>query len=108
VHPHELHKAMDTLMQKGYYYSDLLTGKLIHSLHDKDNNSNSALSKLTEKESQFLSLCCSELSYKEIAEQMYISPRTVDGYRDKLFEKLDVKSRVGLVLFAIKNGVIKI
>jgi len=108
VHPHELHKAMDTLMQKGFYYSDLVTGKLIHSLHDRDNNSNSALSKLTEKESQFLSLCCSELSYKEIAEQMYISPRTVDGYRDKLFEKLDVKSRVGLVLFAIKNGVINI
>lgn len=108
VHPHELHKAMDTLMQKGFYYSDLVTGKLIHSLNDKDNNSNSALSKLTQKESQFLSLCCSELSYKEIAEQMYISPRTVDGYRDKLFEKLDVKSRVGLVLFAIKNGVINI
>ncbi|HZW70496.1 MAG TPA: response regulator transcription factor [Hanamia sp.] len=105
VHPHELHKAMDTLMQKGFYYSDMVTGKLIHSLNDKDDNSQSTLSKLTEKEIRFLSLCCSELSYKEIADQMYISPRTADGYRDKLFEKLNVKSRVGLVLFAIKNGV---
>jgi len=108
VHPHELHKAMDTLMQKGFYYSDMVTGKLIHSLHDKDDDSQSILSKLTERETKFLSLCCSELSYKEIADQMYISPRTADGYRDKLFEKLEVKSRVGLVLFAIKNGVVNI
>lgn len=108
VHPHELHKAMDTLMQKGFYYSDMVTGKLIHSLHDKDDDSHSILSKLTERETKFLSLCCSELSYKEIADQMYISPRTADGYRDKLFEKLEVKSRVGLVLFAIKNGVVNI
>jgi len=108
VHPHELHKAMDTLMQKGFYYSDMVTGKLIHSLHDKDDDSQSILSKLTERETKFLSLCCSELSYKEIADQMYISPRTADGYRDKLFEKLEVKSRVRLVLFAIKNGVVNI
>jgi DNA-binding NarL/FixJ family response regulator len=48
------------------------------------------------------------MSYKEIAEKMFLSPRTVEGYRDNLFEKLAVKSRVGLVLFAIKNGIVKV
>jgi DNA-binding NarL/FixJ family response regulator len=48
------------------------------------------------------------MTYKEIAEQMHLSPRTIDGYRDALFEKLSIKSRVGLVLYAIKNGIVKI
>lgn len=109
AHPRELQHAMDALMKKGFFYSDLVTGKLIHSLNnDKDEHEHSILSALTEREINFLKLCCFELSYKEIADQMYISPRTADGYRDKLFEKLNVKSRVGLVLFAIKNGVTNI
>jgi DNA-binding CsgD family transcriptional regulator len=61
---------------------------------------------LNEKELRFLKLAASELTYKEIAEQMHLSPRTIDGYRDELFEKLNIKSRVGLVLFAIKNGIV--
>ena len=109
AHPNELREAMDALMQKGFFYSDLVTGRLIHSLNnEKDNPDQFKLSKLTGKEINFLSLCCSELSYKEIADKMYISPRTADGYRDKLFEKLDVKTRVGLVLFAVKNRVVDI
>jgi DNA-binding NarL/FixJ family response regulator len=48
------------------------------------------------------------MSYKEIAEKMFLSPRTVEGYRDNLFEKLGVKTRVGLVLFAIKNGIVNV
>jgi two-component system invasion response regulator UvrY len=48
------------------------------------------------------------MTYKEIADYMYLSPRTIDGYRDALFEKLGIKNRVGLVLFAIKNGIIKV
>lgn len=106
AHPHELRDAMNALMKNGFFYSDLVTGKLIHSLNSEpDEMDHSVLSKLTEREIHFLKLCCLELSYKEIADQMYVSPRTTDGYRDKLFEKLNVKSRVGLVLFAIKNGV---
>ncbi|MBD0288749.1 MAG: helix-turn-helix transcriptional regulator, partial [Flavisolibacter sp.] len=65
------------------------------------------ISQLNEKEIQFLKLCCTEMTYKEIADVMHVSPRTVDDYRDKLFEKLNVKNRVGLVLFAIKNGIVK-
>ncbi len=48
------------------------------------------------------------MTYKEIADKMNLSPRTIDGYRDSLFEKLNLKSRVGLVLYAIRNGLYKL
>lgn len=51
---------------------------------------------------------CSELTYKEIAERMYRSPKTIDGYRNNLFEKLNIKNRTGLVLYAIRNKIFKL
>ena len=69
----------------------------------KNLKSDQIRSHLKEKEIEFIRLCCSELTYKEIATVMNLSPKTVDGYREALFEKLDVKSRVGLVMFAIRN-----
>jgi two-component system, NarL family, invasion response regulator UvrY len=53
-------------------------------------------------------MACTEMTYKEIADKMFLSPRTIDGYRDALFEKLGVTSRVGLVLFAIRNGIFNV
>ncbi len=50
---------------------------------------------------------CKELAYKEIAQQMNLSPRTVEGYRDTLCERLNVKGRIGLVLYAVKKGIVK-
>ncbi len=61
--------------------------------------------RLTEREIQFLRLACSELTYKQIADRMCLSVRTIDGYRDSLFGKLHLHTRVGLVLFAIKEGI---
>lgn len=63
---------------------------------------------LNSREVEFLKLACTEMTYKEIAVKMYLSARTIDGYRDSLFEKLAVKSRVGLVLYAIKNGIVSV
>jgi DNA-binding NarL/FixJ family response regulator len=63
---------------------------------------------LNERELELLKLICTELTFKEIAEKMHMSPRTVDGYRDTLLEKLQCKSRIGLVIFAIKNGIVVI
>lgn len=62
---------------------------------------------LTEKQKKFLRLSASDLTYKEIAERMAITPKTVDRYRDELFRKLNIKSRVGLALFAIRIGLIE-
>ena len=107
AHPSELLNAMNTISDNGFYYTDFVTGRLINSLNENDS-SKKQHQQLTEREIQFLCLCCSEYSYKEIADKLYISPRTADGYRDKLFEKLNIKSRVGLVLFAIRNGLFKL
>jgi DNA-binding CsgD family transcriptional regulator len=57
---------------------------------------------------EFLKWLCTEFSYKEIADKMGVSPRTVDGYRDNLQEKLDCKGRIGLVLWAIKHGIVTV
>jgi DNA-binding NarL/FixJ family response regulator len=56
----------------------------------------------------FIKLACSEKTYSEIAKEMFLSERTIDGYRDTLFKKLNVTTRVGLVMYAIKNGLVKI
>ena len=102
--PAELKTALDSVMNKNVYLSEYVSGKLVSGLHNNvDADEKEAV--LNEKEREFLRWTCSELSYKEIAEKMFISPRTVDDYRQSLFNKLKVHSRVGLVMYAIKNGV---
>ncbi|MFT7628873.1 MAG: DNA-binding CsgD family transcriptional regulator, partial [Ulvibacter sp.] len=58
-----------------------------------------------ENQIKFMKLACSEMTYKEIADVMCLSPKTIDGYRQDLFNKLEIKNRVGLVLYALKNDI---
>ena len=74
----------------------------------KAEQGGSYLFRLTEREKEFMRFSCTEMTYKEIALEMEVSPRTVDGYRDGLFGKLCVKSRVGLAIYAIRAGLVKI
>ena len=106
--PAELRAALDGIISKGFYYSEMVTGKLIHTINSMDENDNNikGIIKLNDREITFLKLVCTELTYKEIADKMFLSPRTIDGYRDDLFQKLNIKTRVGLVMYAIKNGII--
>jgi len=108
--PAELKAAIEAVMTKGYYYSDLVSGKLINAINKiEDEGSNvNTLTNLNERETDFLKYACTEMTYKEIADKMFVSPRTIDGYRDALFEKLHVKTRVGLVMYAIKNGIVTV
>jgi two-component system, NarL family, invasion response regulator UvrY len=105
--PQELEIALNDIVHKGYHYSDLVNGKLIHAVNKEafENDSENKI-KLTEREVEFLKLSCSEMTYKEIANVMYLSVRTVEGYRDNLFIKLSLKTRVGLVLYALKNNIV--
>jgi DNA-binding NarL/FixJ family response regulator len=107
IHPAELHFALQSVMQSGYYYSHYASGKLAN-LFRKSNGNNMALQQamLSEQEIMFLKLTASDLTYKEIAIKMELNPRSVDNLRDHLFQKLDVKSRVGLAMFAIRKGII--
>jgi DNA-binding CsgD family transcriptional regulator len=75
---------------------------------DADSIDQKKSTELSDRELEFLKYACTEMTYKEIADKMYLSPRTIDGYRDALFEKLQMKTRVGLVMYAIKNGIVQV
>jgi two-component system invasion response regulator UvrY len=107
IHPSELKFAIYSVMQAGYYYSNHTTGRLIN-LFKNNNETNLTLQKtmLSQQELEFLKLACTDMTYKEVAQQMKLNPRSVDNLRDHLFTKLDVKSRVGLAMYSIKHGIV--
>ena len=107
IHPKELKSALLSVAEDGYYYSHNTTGKLAGFFH-KNHTNNSSIEKalLTKLDIEFLKLASTDMTYKEIAQVMKITPRAIDGYRDSLFDRLDVKSRVGLAIYAVKNGIV--
>lgn len=107
VHPAELEKALNAISTKGFYYPDWATSRVLHALAN-EGAADAGDVKLTERENEFLKYSCTELTYKEIGEQMFCSGRTVESYRDSLFEKLGVKTRVALALYAVKIGLHKL
>jgi DNA-binding NarL/FixJ family response regulator len=103
VHPAELENALQSLLQNGTYFPNWATQKILGSIKNDKKNSGSLIH-FSEKEKEFFKYVCSEMSYKEIGEKMCCSPRTVESYRDTLFEKLHLKSRVGLAVYAMQNN----
>jgi len=104
--PYTLKTALDQLRDHGYYINDLVSNRMVRHLNDNSaKNEWLRGPELSERELTFLKWACTEKTYKEIAAEMFVSPRTIEGYRDSLFEKLSITSRVGLVVFAIKNGI---
>jgi DNA-binding NarL/FixJ family response regulator len=103
--PEDLRVAVEKVHKDGFYYSELVTGRMLHILHDPDGKMNV---ELNERELTFLGYCCTELTYKEIADKMFLSPRTIDGYREALFKKLSITTRTGLAMYAIKAGVVSV
>lgn len=102
IEPEEFLFALDCVVDSGYYMNEETNAALkCTPLHNKFQN-------LTPREKIFITHACSELTYKEVAEKMNVSPKTIDGYRESLFSKLDLKSRVGLVLFAVKNHLVEV
>jgi len=109
IHPSELNFALNSVVESGYYYSSHTTGKLVNLFRNNtDNGMNLYKSLLTEQEFEFLKYACTDLTYKEIAGKMGLNPRTIDSLRDQLFLKLDVKSRVGLAMIAIRHGIVNL
>ncbi|RZJ79844.1 MAG: response regulator transcription factor [Flavobacterium sp.] len=101
--PNELLTAIKTVTEKGFFVNDLVSGRLLVALKDGD-----AKPIFSARELTFLQHCSTEYTYKEIAELMNVSHRTVDNYRESLFAKLNIRSRTGLVVYGIKNGLIVI
>ena len=103
--PDILFDAINIVHEKGIFYTDLVTQSLL-KIKSEEKIMGELNESLKDREVEFIKLACSELTYKDIAEEMCLSPRTIDGYRDSVFVKLNVKTRVGIVLFAIKHNII--
>ncbi|MBS0646338.1 MAG: response regulator transcription factor [Verrucomicrobia bacterium] len=99
--PAELEKALKEIREKGYYNADIGNLSFKRLLQSRDEIETL---KISAREKEFLTHACSEMTYKEIASKMCLSERTVDGYRESLFEKFHVQSRVGLCLEALRKG----
>jgi len=105
THPTELEKALDEVNRKGFYNADagnINFRKILMKSGEQDELT------LTPKEQIFLQHACSELTYKQIAAEMHLAERTIDGYREALFKKFNVQSRVGLCLEALRKGLVKL
>lgn len=102
IEPEEFLQALRSVSDTGYYFNSETTEALSHSGDYKE------VEPLSKREAEFINLACSERTYKEVAEEMNLSPKTIDGYREALFQKLRVKSRVGLVLFALKHDLVRV
>ncbi|MEN9684828.1 MAG: hypothetical protein RLZZ28_614 [Bacteroidota bacterium] len=103
THPDELEKALHEIHHKGFYNADASNINFRRLLQSEKESI-----QINEKEKQFLQYACSDLTYKQIAGLMFLSERTIDGYRETLFGKLKVQSRVGLAMEAIRRGLVSL
>ena len=108
--PEEIIEAISTVYHKDYYFNEHLSITLIKQLAGNTGNGSAAqsLTDFNEREIEVLRLVCQEYSNQEIADKICLSVRTVEGYRARLFEKTRSKNLVGLVIFAIKTGIINV
>ncbi len=102
IDPEEFEHALNTTHNTGYYSNNTISEALSRQERKQKYE------ELTTRELEFLNHACSELTYKAIAAEMNLSPKTVENYRESLFQKLHVKSRVGLVIYAIKEGLMEV
>jgi DNA-binding NarL/FixJ family response regulator len=103
--PDDLEKAILQVDSKGYYNADAANINFRRLLQAQTE---AGALNITEREKQFLKLACSDLTYKQIAAEMNLSERTIDGYRESLFNKLNVQSRVGMALEAIRKELVQL
>ncbi|MBN8576749.1 MAG: response regulator transcription factor [Cyclobacteriaceae bacterium] len=104
ISPDVLHEALGEVYQNNYYNSDIHRNSLGKLMVQFEN----VMGNFSEKEIEFLRLASTELTYREIADIMNMSERTIDGYRQSIFEKMKVQSRTGMVLEGIRLGLLKL
>lgn len=105
--PPELKLALDSIRDRGTYHSEMVS-EALKNLITSGKTPDQWSVKFSERELEFIRFACTELSYKEIAEKMNCSVRTVDSYRDDVFAKLGISSRISLALFAFKNNIVQV
>lgn len=105
--PEEICKAIYCVTENGYYFNDLVNKALLKKLVIKNHikpSFNQGV-ELTERELEVLKMICEEKTAAEIGKEIFLSPRSVEGIRQRLIEKIGVRNMAGLVMFAVKNGI---
>ena len=100
----ELHTALEQVMKFGYYYTPIITGNIHKHIEKKLLKKDTP--EMSEREKELLDYLCTDMSYAEISKKIFLSESTIDTYRARLFEKFEVKNRIGLVLKAVHLGLI--
>ncbi|MBW1297370.1 response regulator transcription factor [Aquimarina litoralis] len=108
IHPENFEFAMKMVIEQGFYYSSKIETALKYTEKADVKTTQDLTEKLTDREWTFLKYACSELTYKDIAGEMNLSPKTIENYRESVFKKLQVKTRVGLVIYCMKNNLFKL
>ena len=103
--PQELLTTINEVASKGFYYTDYVM-KIIQAdvFTNKKTKSNFDNNFLSPREIEVLKLICNQKSTLEIAELLFISPRTVEGHRNNLLLKTESRNIAGLVVYAVQNG----
>lgn len=106
--PDEIRRSIYSVHENGYYFNDLVNKALLKKLVLKNNLKPSFNQNidLTEREHEVLKMICEEKTAAEIAKEIFLSPRSVEGIRQRLIEKIGVRNTAGLVMFAVKNGIV--
>ena len=106
--PDEIRRSIYSVHENGYYFNDLVNKALLKKLVLKNNLKPSFNQNidLTEREQEVLKMICEEKTAAEIAKEIFLSPRSVEGIRQRLIEKIGVRNTAGLVMFAVKNGIV--
>jgi DNA-binding NarL/FixJ family response regulator len=102
----ELFTALQQVVKYGYYYTPIVTGNIHKQVTKKSISTD--VPELKEREKELLENLCTDMSYAEISKRMFLSESTVDTYRARLFEKFQVKNRIGLILKAVHLGLVKL
>jgi len=100
----ELHLALEQVVKYGYFYTPIITGN-IHKHIEKTILSKN-VPEMSGREKELLDYLCTDMSYAEISKKVFLSESTVDTYRARLFEKFEVKNRIGLILKAMHLGLV--
>ncbi|MBD0277682.1 MAG: response regulator transcription factor [Bacteroidota bacterium] len=104
-----IYQAIKTCYEDEFYFNDLTNKALLNGLRNKSTQETAHDTdvQLTEKEITILRLMCEEKSTKEIADIVDLSPRTVEAIRDRLKAKTGAKSMAGLIMYAVKSGIVE-
>ncbi|MCI5082834.1 MAG: response regulator transcription factor, partial [Saprospiraceae bacterium] len=110
--PEILKAAIESVYEKEFYFSDYVSKALLKGMQQKQTEvrpwKGTDQTELTKREVEVLQLICQEYTSSEIADQLYISPRTVENHRKSLLSKTGVRNTAGLIIFAIRNQIVEL